>query len=103
MTLDEGALFTADAAATIDNSITGATGATEMRFRNAGGSWSNWETYSATKAWTLPAGDGDESVFAEYRTFSGNASGAVLQHRRSTPPCRSPATVPTASGSGAPP
>ena len=73
MTLDGGALYTADAAVTIDNSITGATGATEMRFRNAGGSWSNWETYSVTKAWTLPAGDGDKSVFAEYRTFSGNA------------------------------
>jgi len=57
---------------TIDSSVAGATGATEMRFRNAGGSWSSWQTYSATKAWTLPAGDGDKSVFAEYSTLSGN-------------------------------
>ena len=41
--------------------------ALEMRFRNAGFSWSEWETYSSSKTWTLPTGDGIKTVYAEYR------------------------------------
>jgi hypothetical protein len=43
-----------------------------MRFRNAGGDWSSWETYSATKSWTLSAGDGTRTIYAEYRYAPGN-------------------------------
>ncbi len=39
----------------------------EMRFKNKGYSWSEWETYSSTKTWTLPQGDGDKTVYAQYR------------------------------------
>lgn len=48
------------------------TGAVEMRFRNAGQSWSVWETYGGTKAWLLPSGDGTKTVEAEYRNALGN-------------------------------
>ena len=41
--------------------------ALEMRFKNKGYSWSEWEPYSSTKTWTLPLGDGDKTVYAEYR------------------------------------
>ena len=39
----------------------------EMRFRNDGYSWSDWEAYSSSKTWTLPIGDGNKTVYAEYR------------------------------------
>ncbi len=70
MNLNNGDPYTASAAVTINSSVTDAT---EMRFRNAGGSWSGWEPYSDSKTWTLSAGDGDKTVYAEYRTAPGNA------------------------------
>jgi len=36
--------------------------AEEMRFRNEGGTWSEWETYSCNKAWTLSMGTGSPTV-----------------------------------------
>jgi len=39
----------------------------QMRFSNDGASWSAWEPYAAgPKAWTLAAGDGTKSVYAEF-------------------------------------
>ena len=71
MAIDAGATATNSTAATLDSSVTGAI---EMRFRDAGGSWTTWESYAAHRAWTLPSGDGTKSVEAEYR----NAAGHVL-------------------------
>ena len=42
-----------------------------MRFMNEGDSWSSWEPYSATKEWTLPSGDGEVTVYAEFMTNAG--------------------------------
>ena len=41
--------------------------ALEMRFSNKNSGWSEWESYSPTKSWTLPTGDGLKTVYAEYR------------------------------------
>ncbi len=41
--------------------------ALEMRFSNKNSGWSEWESYSPTKSWTLPTGDGVKTVYAEYR------------------------------------
>ena len=38
-----------------------------MRFSNKNSGWSEWESYSPTKSWTLPTGDGVKTVYAEYR------------------------------------
>ncbi|MFA5101485.1 MAG: hypothetical protein WC547_11425, partial [Candidatus Omnitrophota bacterium] len=38
-----------------------------MRFSNNGSTWSSWETYAASKAWTLAAGDGVKTVYSEFR------------------------------------
>ena len=38
---------------------------TEMRFSNDNSTWSEWETYASTKAWTLTAGDGNKTVYAQ--------------------------------------
>jgi C1A family cysteine protease len=49
-------------------------GATEMRFGDAGGTWSEWEAFATTKAWTLPSGDGAKTVEAEFRNANGTTS-----------------------------
>ena len=36
--------------------------ADQMRFRNAGGAWSDWMTYQPSKAWTLSADGGSPAV-----------------------------------------
>lgn len=41
--------------------------ASEMRLRNAGGAWGEWEPYKTSKPWTLPAGAGPREVEAEFR------------------------------------
>lgn len=46
-------------------------GATDMRFRDADGTWTDWETYTATTNWTLPSGDGAKTVEAEFRNAKG--------------------------------
>ncbi len=69
MSLDGGAAYATSTAVTIDSSVSGVT---QMRFENAGGSWSTWEAYNATKAWTLPSGDGAKTVEAQYRDADDN-------------------------------
>jgi len=69
MSLNGGAAYATSTTVTIDSAVTDAS---EMRFRNAGGSWSDWETYGATKSWTLPSGDGAKKVQAEYRISPGD-------------------------------
>jgi hypothetical protein len=50
----------------------------EMRFSNNNSSWSNWELYGTTKAWTLTTlgGDGTKTVFVQFRDAAGNGSGS---------------------------
>jgi LmbE family N-acetylglucosaminyl deacetylase len=69
MTIQNGAAFVAAATVTIDSDVTDAS---EMRFRDADGSWSGWETYAIAKTWTLSPGDGIKTVEAEYRTSALN-------------------------------
>jgi hypothetical protein len=71
MRIDAGAAYATSTSVTLDSTITGAT---EMRFRDSGDTWSSWEGYAATKSWTLPTGDGAKTVEAEYQ----NAAHYVL-------------------------
>jgi len=42
--------------------------ASQMRFRNEGGSWSSWESFSAHKTWTLSCGGGSlPTVYAQIK------------------------------------
>jgi hypothetical protein len=50
-----------------------------MRFSNDGAAWSAWDSYATTRLWTLPvddgaAGDGDKTVYAQYRDHVGHTS-----------------------------
>ena len=52
---------------TLNSDVSKEEDALEMRFKNDGGIWSDWESYSPAKTWTLPIGDGVKTVYAEYR------------------------------------
>jgi uncharacterized protein YkwD len=45
----------------------GPTWAQEMRFSNDGSTWSSWQPYNPNKTWTLAAGNGTRTVWAQVR------------------------------------
>jgi hypothetical protein len=53
-------------------------GVAQMRFSNDGSSWSAWEVYTASKAWTLAAGDGGKTVYVQYKDTVGNINASVI-------------------------
>lgn len=55
------------ASGTVGLHVYGPTGVDDMRFSNDGVSWSAWQAYSTAKSWSLAAGDGLRTVFAEVR------------------------------------
>jgi len=57
---------------TLNSKVTKEDDALEMRFRNDGGSWSDWISYSDSASWTLTIGDGTKTVYAEYRDEGHN-------------------------------
>jgi hypothetical protein len=71
VTINAGAACTNSASVTLSPS---ATGALEMRLRDSSGSYGAWETYAASKAWTLPSGDGTKTVCVQYRDGCGNVT-----------------------------
>ncbi len=54
-----------------------ASGAAKMRFSNNGTTWSAWQTYAASKSWTLTSGAGTKTVWVQYQDRAGNLSAAV--------------------------
>jgi len=63
-------------------------GVVRMKFSNDGVIWSAWEPLSATKAWSLTAGDGYKTVRAMFRDRDGNNSAICSDYIRldTTPP-----------------
>jgi len=59
-----------------------------MRFSNEDFVWTDWESYSSSKSWTLRSGDGRKTVYAEFKDPAGNVSktysDSIILHR--TPP-----------------
>ena len=56
---------------------TGGSGLSMMRFRNFDvNTWSEWEPYNRTKAWTLSEGAGNKTVLAQFKDAAGNISDA---------------------------
>lgn len=43
----------------------------QMRFSDDNATWSDWEAFAPTKAWTLPGEDGAKRVYAEVRNSAG--------------------------------
>jgi hypothetical protein len=67
MAVNSGAAYTNSTAVTLNSSVT----ASQMHFRDQGGSYGGWEAYGATKSWTLPTGDGVKTVEGQYQNASG--------------------------------
>jgi hypothetical protein len=51
----------------------------DMRFRNENtATWSTWQPYAPSRAWSLSSGDGTKTVFVEYKDNAGNVSQGVI-------------------------
>ncbi len=65
--INGGAQYTNSQNVTLNISATDDNGLVDMRFSNDGTTWSAWIAYAATASWTLPAGDGTKTVYAQVR------------------------------------
>ncbi|MCF6379638.1 Ig-like domain-containing protein [Nocardioides KLBMP 9356] len=76
--IDGGAALTDSSAVTLGLAASDpdafTTGVASMRFSNDGTSWSAFQPYAATAAWTLGAGDGTKTVWVQYADGIGNVS-----------------------------
>ena len=76
ISINAGAAYTNSTSVNLTLSATDAgSGVSQMQFSNDGSSWSGWEAYTTSKAWTLTSGDGTKTVYVQYRDVLGNASG----------------------------
>jgi len=57
-------------------------GAVRMRFSNDGATWSGWEPLTATKAYTLPAGEGYKTVRVQFLDKANNRSATYSDYIR---------------------
>ncbi|GKU77790.1 S-layer homology domain-containing protein [Paenibacillus sp. L3-i20] len=52
-------------------------GIVEMRFSNNGTDWESWESSATTKAWSLVTGDGEKTVYVQFKDKAGNVSETI--------------------------
>jgi uncharacterized repeat protein (TIGR02543 family) len=83
--IDEGASTTASYDVTISHSVTD-DNAILMRFSNNGIDWSDWAAYMPSTSWTLAAGEGRKTVYAEYKDIALNTVGKTAEITVDTPP-----------------
>ncbi len=55
-------------------SMTANGGASSMRLRNDGGTWTAWEPFARSRSWTLNSANGTREVEAQFRDAAGNVS-----------------------------
>ena len=80
VTVAGGAAVTRTTAVTLNLTATDpapGAGVTQMRFSNDGKSFSAYQPYAATAAWTLATGDGTKTVYAQFKDGIGNESPVV--------------------------
>lgn len=75
ISINAGALATTNNVVSLTLSATDAGGNLyQRRFSLDNVSWSSWEAYSASRSYTLPAGDGTKNLYVQYRDTAGNIS-----------------------------
>jgi hypothetical protein len=76
ISVNSGAAYCNSTSVTLTLSATdgGGSGVADMQFSNNGSSWSGWEAYGTSKAWTLTSGDGAKTVYVQYRDAQLNVS-----------------------------
>jgi hypothetical protein len=72
--INSGAIYTKSAAVSLKLSATDASGIVSMRFSDDNSAWGPWEKYATAKSYTLPAGDGEKTVYVEFTDGAGNES-----------------------------
>jgi hypothetical protein len=72
--INSGDVTTNSTSVTLSLSCSDSTGCSQMCIKNTNSLCSllEWETYSSSKLWTLPAGDGTKTVYARYKNNVGN-------------------------------
>lgn len=53
-------------------------GVMEMRFSNDGVSWTSWESYSISKTYSLQSGDGEKTVYIQFKDGAGLISDSTV-------------------------
>ena len=61
-------------------SLTWSSNAVRMRFSDNGATWTPWESLKATRAYTLPAGDGYKTVRVQFIDIANNRSATFSDH-----------------------
>ena len=75
MTINQGDAVTTNANVTLQLTASDNSGAVSaMRFSNEGFAFSGWEPFATNKAWTLSAGDGPKTVYAQFKDAVDNVS-----------------------------
>jgi len=75
ITVAGGATYTNSSSVTLTLSAEDNTsGVAQMRFSNNNVTWTPWEAYSTSKAWTLITGDGTKTVYVQFRDKAGLTS-----------------------------
>jgi len=78
VSINSAAVYTTTPSVTL--SVSGSdsgSGVSQMRFYNAGSTWSAWEPFNTTKTWTLPSVDGLRTVYAQVKDAVGWFSSTV--------------------------
>jgi hypothetical protein len=75
ITINDGAVYTTTNRVKLTLSATDAmSGIAEIRFSNENFVWSPWENFTASKFWTLTAGDGTKTVYYQIKDIAGSIS-----------------------------
>ena len=75
ISINGGAEFANSASVNLALSATDNNGAVSfMRFSNNNSTWSAWEAYTTSKAWTLAAGEGPKTTYVQFQDETGNIS-----------------------------
>jgi hypothetical protein len=72
ITINSGATYTNTTSVTINLSAYDPSGVSQMCISNTQ-SYLTWESYTSSKSWTLPAGDGKKTIYIWYQDNVGNA------------------------------
>jgi PKD repeat protein/N-acetylneuraminic acid mutarotase len=70
--INSGAAATSSPTVTLALSASDPSGLDGMRFSNDSSSWSAWEAFAASKAWTVSTGDGTKTIYVQFRDSLGN-------------------------------
>lgn len=67
--INNNATYSTSSSVSLNYSVSGAS---RVRYKNGGSSYTSWEGYSPTRGWTVPTPDGNKTVYAEYSDFATN-------------------------------